>query len=374
MNRQTEISLKTERIARVLHEENLGAVILNSQANFAWATAGASNGVDTSRENGAASLLIRRDGKRFVLANRIEMPRLLAEEISAADFEPVEFGWEDEKAASNFLPNRAAGLLETNAALATDLILNANVRSIESAIARCRYQLIKPEIERYRALGKDAGAALGALMKTLQPGETELTIASRARQILAERRIQTIVCLVAADERLNSFRHPVPTEKSWDKTVMVVVCAKRDGLIASLSRIVCVNRIPAELQRKTRVCARVNAALWAATKPGATGAELYKIAAETYAAAGFANEIHLHHQGGAIGYRTRDWTAHPASTDCVQTAQAFAWNPSISGSKTEETVIVHDDRIETITQSPDWSQIAIEADGREYSLPDILSL
>ena len=155
---------------------------------------------------------------------------------------------------------------------------------------------------------------------------------------------------------------------------MVVICAKRDGLIVSLSRIICAGQIPVELQRRTEACARVNTALWAATKLERTGSELYKIAAQSYAAAGFANEIHLHHQGGATGYRTRDWVAHPASLDEVQINQAFSWNPSISGTKTEETCIAFAGHVEPITQSPNWPQIAIEVDGHNFVSPGVLPI
>lgn len=75
-----ELEIKTERLVQMLKAENLGGVLLNSQLNFAWLTAGANNSVDLSRENGVSSLLIRNDGKRFLIANKIEMPRMLAEE------------------------------------------------------------------------------------------------------------------------------------------------------------------------------------------------------------------------------------------------------------------------------------------------------
>lgn len=354
--------------------ENLGGVLINSQPNFSWATAGANNGVDTSRENGVASLLFRRDGKRFVMASKIEMPRILAEEVSEKDFEPIEYAWEDEKSSPDFLANTASRLLDTGAALGADSSFGAGVRAVESQIADCRYQLTEFEIERFKSLGADAGTAIGELAKTLKPGQSEREIARMAFDALAARNIYSVVTLVAADERLQKFRHPLPTAKTWERVVMIVVCARRGGLIASLTRIVCAGEIPDELQRRTNSAARVNAALFAATRPGATGAELYKIAADAYRAEGFAGEQNLHHQGGAAGYRTRDWTAHPASGDLVQTNQAFAWNPSISGTKVEETCIANDDKIEVITASPGWAQIAVEASGREYLLPGVLSV
>ncbi|HEX8096966.1 MAG TPA: hypothetical protein VF507_02975, partial [Pyrinomonadaceae bacterium] len=104
------------------------------------------------------------------------------------------------------------------------------------------------------------------------------------------------------------------------------------------------------------------------------GAELYEAAARAYVDEGFEGEEHKHHQGGATGYRTRDWVAHPSSEERVQLNQAFAWNPSVTGTKVEDTVIVLGDEIEVITRTPDWPHIAVSARGREYLSPDVLSL
>jgi len=199
-------------------------------------------------------------------------------------------------------------------------------------------------------------------------------IARQTTDALAARGLRAVVALVAADERLARFRHPVPTERRWEKVVMIVVCARRGGLIASLSRLVCAGAVPDELRRRTEATARVHAQLLAATKPGTTGRELYEVAARTYAETGFAGEQHRHHQGGATGYRTRDWVAHPSSAELVQPRQAFAWNPSITGTKVEETCLALADEVELITTSPDWPSIQVEVAGRRYALPDVLPL
>src|SRR5205085_2402407 len=116
------------------------------------------------------------------------------------------------------------------------------------------------------------------------------------------------------------------------------------------TRIVCAGEMPEELRLRMNASARVNAKLWAATRPGAVGSELFRIAADAYAEEGFPGEEHLHHQGGAAGYRTRDWVAHPASAETVQTNQTFAWNPSVTGSKAEETCIASAEGVEVITK------------------------
>lgn len=358
----------------MLGRERLGGVLLNAQHNFSWLTGGGSNGVDLSRENGVAFLLVTAAGKRYLLANNIEMARMLAEEISTDAFEPVEFSWQDEKTSSDLVTGKAAGLLANGSELATDIPVDGTTRTIDGLVAKCRYRLTPHELDRFRRLGKDAGSAMQAVIEQLNPGETETQIAAKMCAEFAAGGMASVVSLVAADDRIAQFRHPVPSENRWHKTLLLVTCAKRQGLIASHSRMVRVGEVPDELQRKTEAAAYINARLWAATRPGVNGAELYQIAAEAYRKKGFAGEIDKHHQGGAAGYRTREWVAHPKSSEMVQEDQAFAWNPSITGTKVEETMIVTETGVEVITASPDFPTIATEIDERTYFSPGILSL
>lgn len=357
----------------MLAAENLGGVLINAQYNFAWLTGGASNGIDLSREAGASFILVRADSRRFLIANNIEMPRLLAEEVSEIDFEPVQINWQDERASANVVVDQARSLLPIGE-LASDLFLLPQVRPIEPLIAACRYELTAAEIERFRSLGNDAGKALGEVINRLSPGETENEIARRVRGEMAAYGIYPVVTLVGADQRIERYRHPVPTDNVWNNTLLIAVCARRHGLIASLSRIICAGDVPAELRRRTEAVANVNAKLYAATVPGADAADLYHVAARAYTDLGFPNEIDKHHQGGACGYRTRDWTAHLKSCETVRTNQAFAWNPSITGTKTEETGIVTANGFDVITATPGVPQITSVVDGREYFSPGILSL
>lgn len=370
----TELEVKTDRLLEMLDENGLDAVILNSQHNFSWLTGGGSNAVDQSRENGVASLLVTRDGERFLLASVIERERMMAEEVSEDDFEPIDFNWQGEKADPASVLEKARFFLDTNARIATDIKLFPDVPAIEGKVAGCRYRLTPDERARFSALGRDASDAMSRAVRLVEPGESEIRIAEKLRHELALSKISSVVTLVAADDRIAKFRHPVPTDNCWNKTLLMVTCAKRFGLIVSLSRIVCVGAVPDDLKRKTEAAAYVNAAMLDATRVGATGAEIYASAAAAYAKNGFADEIDLHHQGGAAGYRTRDWVAHPQSSDTVHEDQAFAWNPSITGTKVEETIIVTENGFETLTTSPDFPAISTTIGGVELLSPGILGI
>lgn len=368
----SEIDIKTERLLSLMDAQGCHGILLNGQHNFAWITGGASNGVDQSRDNGVASILITRRGEKFLLANKIEMPRMLAEEVSGSDLEPVDYSWQDEKSSGRWLIGLAADL--AGGKIATDIALDAETPAVDGAISGIRRTLTQPEMDRFRQLGKDAAGALDGVFDQIAPGKMEIEIASLIRSELGRRNIASVVTLVAADDRISGYRHPVPTAKGFEKTIMLVSCARRHGLIASLTRIATIGAASEELLKRTEAAAFVNASLCHATQEGVTGSELYDAAALAYSEAGFPDEIDKHHQGGAAGYRTREWVAHPNSKDIVGPDQAFAWNPSITGTKVEETVIVSDGKCATITASTRFPQIVTEIGGTEYRSPGILEI
>lgn len=368
----SEIEIKTARIAEMLRREGLAAVLLNSQYNFAWLTSGASNGVDGSRDNGVVSVLISAAGHRYLLASVIEMSRMLTEQVNDKEFEPIEFAWQEEKGSGTFLIDTAKSLVSGE--VATDIFMHPSVRCVEGKIAPCRYELTASEVERFRELGKDAAAAMVKTFSVISPGETEREIATILKLELGKRKIESVVTLVAADERISLYRHPVPTEKVLHNTLLLVTCAKREGLIASVSRIGCWGDASPELRMRTEAAAFVNASLLNATRPGTIGAELYRVAANAYSECGFSGEIDNHHQGGAAGYRTREWVAHPNCSEFVRNIQAFAWNPTIAGTKVEDTVIVIDEAIEYITETQGFPVITTKIDGSEFRSADILLL
>jgi antitoxin VapB len=368
-----EISAKTGRLTRLLAEQGLDGVLLGTLPSFAWITAGRCNGVDLSREVGVATVLIARDGRRFLLTSTIEMARFLHEELAGQDWTPVELPWTE--AGPEDLAAAARAL--AGPTIAADWPVDG-LPWLEPAVARERRRLTPPEIERFRALGRDAGEALGEVCRRLEPGLTEIEIARRTAAALAERGLETPVLLVGADERLERYRHPLPTGHRWRDTVMVVVCARRAGLVAALTRIVRFGPVPDEIRRRTRAAAEVAARLLAATRPGASGSELFGVAARAYADLGFPGEEKLHHQGGPCGYLSRDWIASPRSEEQVEPPQAFAWNPSITGTKVEDTWLVPGGSgaggAELLTPTPGWPRLEIEAGGTLWRLPDVASL
>ena len=139
---------------------------------------------------------------------------------------------------------------------------------------------------------------------------------------------------------------------------MLAMCAERDGLVVSLSRIVAAVP-PEDLAQRTRATATVFGRLLAETRPGVTAPALYTAVADAYAAAGYPGEELKHHQGGAIGYRAREWVAHPKSQESCSSGRRSRGTHD-HGTKVEDTALVIGDDIEIITATPRWPTIEID--------------
>src|SRR5690242_18751990 len=93
-SQRSEMIGKRARIAELLHQNSLDGLILNTQKNFAWATAGANNWVSIADERGIAALVFRADGSSYVVADNIEVPRLKNEEkLEELGFEIISAPW-----------------------------------------------------------------------------------------------------------------------------------------------------------------------------------------------------------------------------------------------------------------------------------------
>jgi antitoxin VapB len=95
---------------------------------------------------------------------------------------------------------------------------------------------------------------------------------------------------------------------------------------------------------------------------------------EAYAEVGYPDEWQKHNQGGAAGYQSRDYDGSPTNSEIVVADQGFAWNPSITGVKSEDTMIVHENGSEFITVTGEWPSFVIHLGERHWKRPMILTL
>jgi len=359
----TEINLKLDRIRNLLNESDLDGILLRRTDNFSWATCGTDPHINTADSMGIASLLITKTN-HLLVTNNIEATRLMQEEGLA------EQGWESE-VSPWFAEDDQITKLTRGMKLGADSSF-PDTLDLSGEIASLRSQLTPEENKRYRELGRLCAQGMRQSIDAVKPGMTEYEIAGLLSQSVESKGVQAVVNLIATDERIFSFRHPLPTAKRLKNYAMLILCGRKWGLICSVTRFVYFGALPDEIRQKAKAVARIDAEMIAATRPGKTLGDVFSRAQSAYTAAGFPDEWKLHHQGGSAGYAPREITATPNSPEPILMGQAFAWNPSITGAKSEDTILVGEESNEIITEMADWPSIEVQVDEQVIRRPAIL--
>lgn len=356
---------KLEQLRSLLATNKLDGILLQRASSFAWATGGADSVVNRAATNGVAALWVT-NTDQFLVADNIEMPRLEKEEkLIEQGWRPFSFPWHQAQAGMERLARGQKLGADGQYPGALDL---------SSELARLRSRLTPQEGERFRDLAQRCAQAMRQAIHLIRPGQTEFEIQALLAQESEQRGVQAIVNLIATDERVFDFRHPLPTGKKLDRYAMLVLCGRRYGLVCSLTRLVHFGQLPTSLKGKAEAVARVDATFIQATRPGATLGEIFAQAQEAYRHAGYADEWQLHHQGGPAGYEPREFLAYPGSMDKVIAGQVYAWNPSITGTKSEDTILVGQTENEVLTQIEGWPKIQVQIGEAVIDRPGILEI
>src|SRR5438874_8198495 len=94
MDRTEEVRAKLDSVRAWAVERDVDAVLIGSQAGFAWITAGGHSHISIGESEGVASVLVTA-GEAYLLTSNIELRRLFEEEVPGLPFEGVAFPWHD---------------------------------------------------------------------------------------------------------------------------------------------------------------------------------------------------------------------------------------------------------------------------------------
>lgn len=376
MNTPTLFETRIRLVQHLCKKRGWNGILINRADNFAMATGGKRNYVSTHCDVGACGIFVPASGEAQYAGNAIEATRIMDEELTSPTCSAAPFRWFDESAA-DWCKMRFTGNLVSD-----DGTLGPNVNG---DLAPLRTMLLPEECDAYRALGRLAAEAMEETLKSIDVGTSENDISARLIYEGQRRGCQVPVSLVAADERIARYRHPLPTlpgtpqARKVQRYVMVVAGMIRGGLSVSLTRFKQVDTIGPDIEDAyLRICA-VDACMQEATLPGRSLGDVFAACQEAYQRFGFApDEWHNHHQGGSTGYAGRTCKATPGEKfPCLDPAwaaefrtgagldvpvsAAFAWNPSAPGVKSEDTFLLHEDgRKEIISHTPGLPQVDLK--------------
>lgn len=366
--RKDEIQIKLKRIHKVLDENNLDAMYILKQEAFAWITAGGSNVVTRYSETGVTAILITRTGQ-YAICNNIEKQRMIDEEkLEQLGFEVISQEWYENRNLEI-----VKSIIGDNSKFASDVpigdAIDANIM-----IAKMQYSLTDNEIARYQHLGKVYSTVLEETLAEMYSGISEIDVVGYINKALWKKNIDAVLYLVAGDERIYKYRHCIPTEKKVEKLMMVSCNARYKGLITKITRFVSFGTPSDDFIKQYEDTLLVENRMIAATKIGVDDLVPFQVAIDSYEELGYHDMWKEHHQGGPQGYTNGYYLISENSHDIVQPNQCYCYNPSITGTKSEDAFIVTEDGPILLTYPVSFPVCESIVDGISLKRPGILCL
>ena len=348
----SEFKERISKLRELADKHGLESIVLRRNPNLAWAIGGRVH-VPLTLDLACFDLIITKE-KTIAVTNKIEAPRLIAEEFPA-EVEVIAIDWWEGRDAK--LPSGEKIGSDQPGGSRFDL-------SIE--VEQLRQSLSESEVVRFRKVCADSAVALGEAIKLTTSVDREIDVTARIASALWQLNLELVFIGVAGESRVKKFRHPLPTEAAIGNRVVASICARRKGMIASVTRIASFeDNIDSYVQ-----ILNVEAALFEKTILGAKFADPINAAIKAYSEFGFDElEWQKHHQGGPTGFAPRDWPANSNSAQLILKNQPIAWNPTGNGWKAEDTILATSTGVELLSVDPAWPTIQVAGRNRPVVLP-----
>ena len=346
---------RIQPIRDLMKAKGLDAFVLRRNPNLAWAIAGRAH-VPTTIDMACFDLIITQDSATAV-TNVVEAPRLITEELPS-EVTVNAINWSEGRDPQ--LPTGPKVGCDQPGADRIDLGVEVEMM---------RASLIDSDVQRFKEICVDAAVALGNAMKQVESTDREIDVAGLITHSLWQADLEIAFLGVAGEDRVHKFRHPLPTDAVVGNRVSASICAKRKGLIASVTRIVTFGPVTDHMVSDYTSIFKVEAALLDATVVGQPFSDPINAAIAAYPANGFdADEWTKHHQGGPTGFLPRDWPANQGSARLIANNQPIAWNPTGKGWKAEDTILATDSGVKLLSNDPDWPTFEVNGRTRAFFL------
>ena len=362
-----EFTIKKQKIKEYLESKSLSGILLTKRSNYSWITCGCRNKIIDASELGASSILFFKD-IFYLITTNIEIERMISEELNNfISVEKVIYDWFNPKGLKESV-KKIIGLKK----IVQDYPLIEEVDVVGSEFNYLKFELTPQEISRFVELGQTVSKCVTSVCFDINPGITEFELQGNLSNLLISNEIMPLVILIGSDDRIFKYRHPLPTKKKIEKYIMVVAGAEKWGMIAAITRFVHFGALDTHLEKIKEHTMQIDANMILNSKSGIKYNEIFERAMFNYDKLGYNNEWRNHHQGGPLGYESRYLLVNSDTKMNIRENHAIAWNPSITGFKSEDTFIVGKEKNLIITEDKNWPKIEIKTEYGKILRPDIL--
>lgn len=241
-----------QRLAALAAVRGAHQVVLQEQASLSWLL-GARSHVPQTLDAACfdAVLEVGADGDAVevvVVTNEVEAPRLREVELVEAEQRLVAAGTGLRLVVLPWWRPRAEAVPGGPGVLGDRP--GGDREPLGPAFARLRRVLDQRQGGLLAAVCADAQQAVADVARRLGPTTTEQQAAGQISAALLDRGAEPVALFVAGHDRMARHRHPLATMREVGSQAVLVCCARRNGLVASVTRLVC---SPPYLRLRSRV-------------------------------------------------------------------------------------------------------------------------
>lgn len=364
MKENKELNEKLGRVRRLMEEKGLKGIYVKRQDNFGWLSCGRVSYLGPG-EMGNCGLLVTMEGQ-YAVTNNIEAPRMAEEEQLEELGFSLRYGvWHDEGFEKKTVRELSGGAVGSDFTDAWGPMMAGDIQKL-------RFSLTEEEIGRYITGGQLVSRLVEEAGMTMRAGETELEVAGRLNDLARQCGVEPLSVFCTSDERIYKFRHAIPTEKRIRERAQFGGNYRYKGLVLCCTRYVNFVPLTEGLKKQYQDNVEIDCTMIHNSRPGKTYRQVLEAGRDAYVRLGYGEEFEKHHQGGPIGYAPRDYRVGFSHEGVIPENQAFCWNPSITGTKSEDTVVVSSQGETFLTKPFLYPTVSVEIEGCTYVRPDIL--
>ncbi len=363
------IKKRIQKLRKILENTEKDGLLLSREENIAYLTFGARNHITLNNNEGVASILVTLSDVFFVTDN-IEMNRLFKEEIPEEIhdlFTKTEYNWwQSEYDCISDLVKMKNLITDTGRYM---------TKNVSTDISSHRYVLGEYEYSTLRTLGIVIDDVFYKNMPLLNPTMKEIEVAALFSKEFFQLGYEPILVLVFGEESSKLYRHNLPRNTKLGNHCFVSFCIRHKGLVISSTRTILFSESTSIREQHEKNC-RIDAKIIAMSRPGKKMDELFSELEDAYVTEGYKDEWMLHHQGGLAGYKSRELVCTPSTRYTMMEGNCIAWNPTITGTKSEDTAILlkGNNEIVSFPQTSQWPALEFEYNGEKVRRPNLILL
>lgn len=360
--RLEDVDDKHERVRKMLAACGADALLLQDPANIAWVTAGA----DLFRfgaEDSLTSVFVTPEARLFA-TNSVDSAQIFEREVFGLGFQLKQREWY--QPPEDLIADLCRGrrVISDRGPQGT--------RMARDRIRGYRLPLTPLETERLRVLSRIAVHAVEATAHNVRPGVTEAEVAGEVSHRLIKRTVTPARIQVCADGRNERYRHWTFGEQPIKNLALISCSARRWGLHVSVSRSVCLGKVPAEFRTAFQQASLVHATGMFFTRTGHRVGDIWPKVQRIYEKFGIPFEWQRADQADVIGYGLNEARITPESNYELAAPVPVSWHPSVGPAMLGDTILCLENSNEQLTQSTTWPQLPVTVKGRDIICPGIL--